>query len=94
MNDLYTRLNTEDINEDEGIYTVGDDILSSFYYGNFSQGVKELQEINCNARNLLTYIEQVAEGYDVRVDELYHGHFSNDFWILLGRELITWKSYY
>jgi hypothetical protein len=84
MRDLYTRLSTEEINVDENIYTVGDSILSSFYYGNFSQGVEELQDISCNAKDLLEYIEQEAEGYDMRVDELYHGHFSNDFWIDLG----------
>ena len=87
MKDLYTRLDTEDINEDEGIYTVGDDIASSFYYGNFSQGVKELEDINCNASDLLEYLEQEAEGYDCNVSDLYGGHFSSDFWIALGRSL-------
>ena len=84
MENLYTRLNTDEINEDEGVYTVGDEILLSFYYGNFSQGVKKLQEINCRARDLLDYLEQLADSYDIRVEELYNGHFSADFWLALG----------
>jgi len=87
MKDLYTRLDRDEINEDEGIYTVGDDIASSFYYGNFSQGVKELEDINCRANDLLDYLESEAEGYGCRLEELYHGHFTGDFWIALGREL-------
>ena len=87
MKDLYTRLDGEDLRDDEGIYTIGDDIAESFYYGNFSQGVNQLKEINCRARDFLEYLEHEAENYECRVDELFSGHFSNDFWIALGSEL-------
>jgi len=85
MNDLYTRLEGEELREDEGIYTVGDDIAESFYYGNFLQGVKQLEEINTSAKEFLEYLEQEADAFGIEVKDMFGGHFTNDFWIALGQ---------
>jgi len=82
---LYTEL--DEIREDEAIYTYGDDIAKTFYYGNFSDGVEKLKELNCRAKDFLDYLEDKADNYGCRLDELYNGHFSPDFWIALGSEL-------
>ena len=72
---VYTELTEEYRNEDEGIYTQGDDILSSFYYGNYSQGVEEMIEYNVHAEELIEYLEDKADEYGCNVDDLYGGHF-------------------
>ena len=86
MKDLHKELPEELKNEDEGIFTVGEDIASSFYYGNFSQGVEELEEAEVTTIKFLTYLEDMAEGYDMKLSELYNGHFDREFFICLGRE--------
>lgn len=86
MKDLYTRLESEELREDEGIFTIGDDIAESFYYGNFSQGVKQLKEINCNDKDLLEYMQSEADNYGIHLDELLNGHFTYEFWIALRGE--------
>ena len=85
MKDLYTELN--EINEDEGIYTYGDDIADTFMNGNFSSGVEQMQEINCRAKDLADYLEEKAESYGCKLEDMYYGHFSPDFWIALGSEI-------
>ncbi|MFK7780286.1 MAG: hypothetical protein QM490_03985 [Candidatus Gracilibacteria bacterium] len=87
MKNLYTELPREERNEDEGIFTIGDDICDTFMNGNFSTGAKELKELNLKSKDLLEYLEEKAEEYGVEISELYYGHFTADFWIALGSEL-------
>ena len=61
MRDLYTELEAEYINEDENIFTVGDDIINTFFNGNFTQGVKELIEINVSPREFGDYLMEISE---------------------------------
>lgn len=82
MKTLYTQL--EETNEDEGIYTMGDDILDTFMNGNFSAGVEDLQEFNISPIELSDYLTEKAEEYGMSTDDLYYGHFTSDFWIALG----------
>ncbi|WP_434658472.1 hypothetical protein [Sulfurimonas sp. NW9] len=84
--DLYTEL--EEINEDEGIYTIGDDLCNTFMNGNFTTGVEEMKELNITSKELLEYLEEKAEEYGCELKELYYGHFTADFWIALGSENI------
>lgn len=83
---LHTQLDEQDINEDEAIYTVGDNILNQFYYGNFSSSVTDMREYNISSNELIDYLEELSNEYDCKVDDLYHGHFSASFWVALGRE--------
>ena len=76
MNNAYNTLVEDLVNEDEMIYTQGDDVLSSFYYGNWSQGIKEMLEYYIEPKDLAEYLEEMAEEYDCNVSELYNGHFS------------------
>jgi len=87
MKDLHTQLTGEDLREDEGIYTIGDDIIESFVNGNFSQGCKELVEIGAGARDFNDYLMEQSEKYGIELKEMYYGHFDNDFFIALGSEL-------
>ena len=85
MEALNTRLDDEFIIEDESIYTVGDNIASSFYYGNFSQGIKELESVNASTNDLLYYLENQAEEFSCNVINLYNGHFDTEFFICLAK---------
>ena len=84
---LYNNLPLEDMNEDENIYSYGDDIANSFFNGNFTQGVKDLQELGARSKDFSEFIEDKAEEYGVSPLEMYNGHFSFDFWLELGSEM-------
>ena len=85
MEALNNRLDNDLINEDEGIYTIGDGIASSFYYGNFSQGTEELESVNASTVDLLHYLENQAEEFGCNVIDLYSGHFDTEFFICLAK---------
>lgn len=85
MKTLYTQL--EETNEDEGIYTLGDDILDTFMNGNFSNGVEDMKEFNIGATELSDYLKEKAEEYGMETKDMYYGHFDNDFWIALGSSI-------
>ena len=87
MKDLYTELPLEEQIEEEGITTYGEAIAYTFICGNFTDGVKELKELNLTATDLLEFLELVAEDYGCELHEIYNGHYTADFWIALGREL-------
>ena len=76
MNNVDKVLELELQNEDEGIFTQGDDVLSSFYYGNFSQGIKEMLDYWITPRELGEYLADKAEEFDCSINELYNGHFT------------------
>ena len=86
MKTLYTELTEEYRNEDEGIYTIGDSILSQFYYGNYSDSIDELLELNIEPNMLAEYLEEVAEEYDTTPSELYNGHFTDTLWANIGMD--------
>ena len=88
MNNAHNELNIEDQNEDENIFTQGDDILSSFYYGNYSQGIEEMKKYSVSPEDLAEYLEEMAEDMDMNVSELYHGHFTYSLFASIG------SSYY
>ena len=82
---VYTELPLDEQNEDEQIITVGDDILSSFYYGNYSQGIQELIDYEVQPEELAEYLEDQAESFGMNVSELYNGHFTAKLWVSIGR---------
>ena len=84
---LWNNLPLEDVNEDEGIYSYGDDIANSFYNGCFSLGVQQLQELGATAKDFAEFVNDKAEEYGVPVLEIFNGHFTFDFWIELGSEM-------
>ena len=81
---VYNELPTDEQNEDEQIITIGDDILSSFYYGNYSQGIKEMIDYNVHAEELIEYLEDKADEYGCKVDDLYGGHFDRKLCASIG----------
>ena len=86
---VYTELPEDEQNEDEQIITVGDDILSSFYYGNYSQGIQELIDYEVQPEELAEYLVSLAEEYDMPESELYGGHFTASLWVSIGRSYDT-----
>ena len=87
MEALNNILDAEFINEDEGIYTVGDSIATIFYHDDFRQGIKELESVNASTKDLLYYLENQAKeiGCNVNVIDLYNGHFDTEFFICLAK---------
>lgn len=84
---LYNNLDVEEQNEDEGIFTHGDDIAAQFYYGNFTDAAGMLRELNTTAKDFAEFIMDKADDYVSQPLELYNGHFSFGFWCDLGSEL-------
>ena len=80
--DLYTTI----VEEDE-TKTYGEDIIDTFYNGNFSQGVEQLKEINVTAIEFGDYIQELCDdmGYE-NMSKFANNHFNYDFFICLGRE--------
>lgn len=90
MKTLYNNLPVGEQNEDEGIFTHGDDIAAQFYYGNFSDAVTMLREMGLRAKDFVEFMEDKAEefGYEnIASEGFYHGHFSTGFWVALGSEI-------
>lgn len=89
FNMAYDRLSEELINEDEGIYTNGDDIAFSFVNGNFKQGINEMIEYGVTPMMLGEYLDEQAKelGYESPSSEaFYYGHFDLAFLGLVGTE--------
>ena len=90
MKTLFNNLPVEEQDEDESIFTYGDEIAYQFYCGNFTDAVGMLREMNMRAKDFLEYLENRAEdfGYNnICNDEFYNNHFSPEFWIALGSEI-------
>lgn len=85
MKTIYDALPEEYFNEDEGIYTIGDDILYTFFNGNFTQGVEDMRKNCISTEDLISYLEDKAEEYGMSIDEMYYGHFDRSFFSSLGR---------
>ncbi len=81
-----TQLTEEYINEDEYIYAVGDSILSQLYYGNYSDSIEQMVELHIEPSELAEYLEEQAEEYDMRVDEMYNNHFTASLWASIGMD--------
>ena len=81
MRDLYTQLA-----EDEECKTVGESIAIQFYYGNFSDSVAELRELNTTAVEFVDFLEGMAEELDTDLASMFGGHFSPTFFVNLGSE--------
>ena len=76
-----------DCNNEGEFVEYGNDIIDTFYNGNFSQGVKQLKEINATAIEFGDYIQELSEelGYE-SMSEFANNHFNYDFFICLGKE--------
>ena len=85
MKTIHNQLEEEYINQDEGIFTIGDDILDTFANGNFTQGVEDMRKNNISTEDLIDYLEDKAEDYGTKIEELYYGHFDRSFFSSLGR---------
>lgn len=77
---LYKKLDDEDLNEDEQLYTEGDALLYQFYCGNWSASVQRMRDENVSWRDLLHYIEDDEDSPDVDLWAHSHGHFDRAFW--------------
>lgn len=82
--DLYTMIQEEGAEST----TIGEDIIDTFYNGNFSQGVEQLKELYCTAVDFGDYLAIFTDdiGYG-SIEEFANGHFNYNFFICLGREL-------
>ena len=76
-----------DCNNEGEFVEYGNDIIDTFYNGNFSQGVEQLKEINATAIEFGDYIQELSEelGYE-SMSEFANNHFNYDFFICLGKE--------
>ena len=81
MRDLSEALELDEQNEDEQIITVGDDILSQFYYGNYSDAIKMMITDGVEAAQLATYFEDMCEELGT---EIYANHFTPTLWAHIG----------
>ena len=84
-NTLYTKL--ENIEEYEENKTIGEDIIDTFYNGNFTDGIKHLIKNNVSPKEFGSYIEETILdlGYENKED-FANNHFDYEFWISLGEE--------
>ena len=82
--DLYTT-----IVDGDDIKTYGEDIIDSFYDGNFYYGVEQLKEINVTAIEFGDYVQELCEdmGHE-NMSKFAQGHFDYNFFICLGREAL------
>ena len=71
-------------NEDEQIMTQADDVLSHFFYGNYTDGVNLMIEYNIEPAELGKYLEEMAEEYCTTVSDMYNGHFTYSFMANIG----------
>ena len=83
MKNLYTEIKEEGYEDT----TVGNDIIDTFYNGNFTQGVKDLIAIGVSPREFGRYIEEQSEEMDYKF--FNDSHFDYDFWISLGESYYT-----
>ncbi len=88
MKTIYTELPVDEINEDEQIYTIGDDILNQFYYGNYSDAIKMMVKDNIEPNELAEYLAEQAIELDCNTSELYYGHFTLEFFASIGMSYI------
>jgi hypothetical protein len=86
MQAAHTRLDDEFINEDRGIYKIGDYIASSFYDGDYTKGIEDLKENRISTVDFLKYLESVASEHNCAVFNLFSGHFDTQFFIYLAED--------
>ena len=86
MQAAHTRLDDEFINEDKGIYTIGDYIARSFYNGDYIQGIEDLKENKISTVDLLRYLESSASKRGCTIANLFDGHFDTQFFIYLAED--------
>ncbi len=80
------------MDEDEGIYTVGDEILNQFYYGNYSDAVNMMIEDNIEPNELADYLIEKSIEFDCNVSDLYNNHFTLDLFANIGMSYVSMQS--
>ena len=84
---LITAMKKEDQDEQQEIITYGDSIASQFYFGNWSDGVKELEHYDVSAKEFFFYLEEMAEEIEGTLSDIWGGHFDTEFWMELQKEI-------
>ena len=84
-NTVNTKLPIDEQNEYDAVYTIGDDILNQFFYGNYSDAIKMMIKDFISPEELAAYLEDKAENYNMRVDELYNGYFTYSCFASIGQ---------
>jgi len=61
MNDniCFNELPEDEKNEDESVYTVGDDLMYQFYCGNWSTSTEEMKDKNISCKEFSEYVEHI-----------------------------------
>ena len=85
MTTINEQLPEDMICEDEGIYTIGDNLVYTFVNGNFSQGVRDMQSQGISTSDLIEYLEQQSDEFGMQLDDMYYGYFDRSFFSSLGR---------
>lgn len=83
-NILYEELSEEEqMGEEE---TIGESIATQFYYGNYTDSVKKMIELDVDAREFYEFLEGNASDMDCLLsnDNYYGGHFDVLFFIDLA----------
>ena len=83
-NVLYDEFPEEERQDNEE--TIGESLALQFYYGNWSASVKEMDELNVDAREFYEFLEASASDMDSSLsnDNYYGGHFDVLFFIDLA----------
>ena len=95
MNKLYDELPEEERQgEEESVpfkcFTVGESLAMQFSYGNWSNSVTKMEELDVSAREFYEYLEESASdmGYLVSDEHYYNGHFGGLFFIELAEHFV------
>lgn len=79
-----TELNEDEICEYDGVYTVGDSILNQFFYGNYTDSINKMLEVNITPQQIGEYLEEKAEEFGCNVSDLYNNHFTLSYMASIG----------
>ena len=84
MRDVNDILPIDEQNDYDDVYTVGDDILNQFYYGNYSDAIQMMVKDFIEPNKLAEYLEEKAEEYDMDIKDMYNGHFTMSLFANIG----------
>ena len=98
MNKLYEELPEEEWDEEEVLNTVGSSIALQMYYGNYTDGLNSLIELDVTALDFHEYLHGAYKDYiakrfdDYPLDlQWYDGMLTTKFFLELARDLEAHK---
>ena len=86
-NILYDELPEEEQMGEEN--TIGESLAMGFYYGNYTNSITRMLELDISTSEFCEYLEENASDMNMLLSDVYYygGHFTYDFWIELSVDL-------